>query len=188
MKKSRIFSYDRDDDKMGLKLSSQAEKIIKKLTSDMGSEKVGYIAAVDPQTGEVFYGKTVVEAAKEGRRTKNNPKAIFFFVRVGHPSVDVLKTISLQGSICKDHFPKVKGYVYERKLHLTSLPPNKLNSLALIADTGFSGSIVLDTSIIQNIDSDYLGEEKIGLAGGITQSVSIYTSVYKRCFCEYLKV
>lgn len=50
---------------------------------------------MDPQTGEVFYGKSVVEAAKEGRRMKNDPKAVFFFVKVGYPSVDVLKSIAL---------------------------------------------------------------------------------------------
>lgn len=82
-----------------LKLSGQAKGIVKRLIDSKDSEKVGYIAAVDPQTGEVFYSKSVVEAAKEGRRVKNDPKATFFFVRVGYPSVHVLKGIKLQGYI-----------------------------------------------------------------------------------------
>ena len=74
-----------------LKLSSKAEEVVKRLVDFKDSDKVGYIAAVDPQTGETFYGKNEVEAAKEGRRAKNDPKAVFFFVRVGYPSVHVLK-------------------------------------------------------------------------------------------------
>jgi len=139
-----------------LKLSGQAKEITKKLISSKDSDKVGYIAAVDPQTAEVFYGKSVVEAAKQGRKMKNDPKAVFFFVKVGHPSVDVLKNIALQGHIYEDYFPKIKGCVHNRNLHLTSLPPKNLQDLDFIADTGFSGSVVLDTSITQSLDRDYL--------------------------------
>ncbi len=95
-----------------LKLSDQAKEIAKKLIGSKNSDKAGYIAAVDPQTGEVFYGKSVVEAAKEGRRMKNDPKAVFFFIKVGYPLVDVLKSIALQGHIYEDYFPKVKGCVH----------------------------------------------------------------------------
>jgi len=45
------------------------------------------------------YGNSVVEAAKEGRRVKQDPKAVFFFVRVGYPSVHILKSVVLQGYI-----------------------------------------------------------------------------------------
>ena len=159
-----------------LKLSGQAKKIVKKLIDSINSEKVGYIAAIDPQTGEIFYGKNVIEAAKEGRRIKNNHKAVFFFVKVGYPSVDVLKSIALQGRIYEDYFPKVKGSVHNRNIHLTSSPLKNLQDLNFIADTGFSGSIVLDINIIQRLDRDYLGEKEVTLAGGIVQSVSIYIS------------
>jgi hypothetical protein len=101
-----------------LKLSSQAREIIDRLVDSKDSERVGYIAAVDPQTGEVFYGKTVAEAAKEGRKRQNDSKAIFFFVRVGHPSVHVLKSVNLLGYIDQDYFPKVKGYIQERSFIL----------------------------------------------------------------------
>ena len=50
--------------------------------------------------------------SKEGRRVKNEPKAVFFFVRVGYPSVHVLKSINLQGYIEKDHFPRRISYMH----------------------------------------------------------------------------
>jgi hypothetical protein len=78
-----------------LKLSPKAQEVTARLVDPKNSERAGYIAAVDPQTGEIFYGKTVAEAAKEGRKRKNDPKAVFFFVRVGYPSVHVLKTIQV---------------------------------------------------------------------------------------------
>ncbi len=90
-----------------LKLSPKAEAVTSRLVRAKDSEKTGSIAAVDPQTGEVFYGKTVAEAAKEGRKVKNDPKAAFFFVKVGYPSVHVIKMVRLQGYIEQDYFPKV---------------------------------------------------------------------------------
>lgn len=159
-----------------LKLSLKAKEVTNRLVGSKDSEKVGYIAAVDPQTGEAFYGKTVAEAAKEGRKRKKDSKAVFFFVRVGYPSVHVLKTVRLQGYIYQDYFPKVKGYIQNRSLNLGFLIPGNVQPLELVADTGFSGSIVLDTTAIQGIDRDYLGEDTVTLAGGVIQPVSIYLS------------
>ena len=79
-----------------LKLSSKAEEVVKRLINFKDSDKVGYSAAVDPWSGETFYGKNEGEAAKEGRKAKNDPKAVFFFVRVGYPSVNVLKSINIR--------------------------------------------------------------------------------------------
>lgn len=101
-----------------LKLSPKAEEVVSRLINFKDSDKVGYIAAVDPQTGETFYGKNEVEATKKGRKAKNDPKAVFFFVRVGYPSVHVLKSINLQGYIHQFHFPLVKSYVHNRSLHI----------------------------------------------------------------------
>ena len=92
-----------------LKLSPVAEGVVRRLINSKDSDKVGCIAAVDPQTGEIFYGKNEVEAAKEGRRAKNDPKAVFFFVRVGYPSVHVLKSINLQGYIWLRLMPPPKS-------------------------------------------------------------------------------
>lgn len=87
-----------------LKLSNQAKQIADSLIDLKDSEKAGYIVAIEPDTGEVFYGKSVVEAAKEGRRVKNNPNAVFFFVRVGYPSVQVLKSVVLSSHIESNYF------------------------------------------------------------------------------------
>ena len=159
-----------------LKLSSKAEEVVKRLVDFKDSDKVGYIAAVDPQTGETFYGKNEVEAAKEGRRAKNDPKAVFFFVRVGYPSVHVLKSINLQGYIHQLYFPLVKSYVQNGSLHIVSSIHGDVQPLELIVDTGFSGSLVLDTEVLQGIDGDYLGEDTVTLAGGFVQPVSLYLS------------
>ena len=153
-----------------------SEEMVKRLMDSKDTEKAGYIAAVDPQTGEVFYGKNVVEAAKEGRSVKHDPKAVFFFVRVGYPSVHVLKSIHLQGYIEQEYFPKVKGYVHDRNLHLASSAPDDMPPLDFIADTGFSGSVVLDPKVIQSIERDYLGEDAVTLAGGVDYPVSVYLS------------
>lgn len=64
-----------------LRLSNKAKDAIRRLVDSKNSERVGDIAAIDPRSGEiVFYGKTVVEASNEGRRIKNDPKAIFFLL------------------------------------------------------------------------------------------------------------
>jgi len=159
-----------------LKISPKAKKIIDRLIKTKKSKMVGYIAAIDPQTGDHFFGKTITEAAKNGRRVKKNPKAVFFFVRIGSPSVHVLKTVKLQGKILNDYFPTVQGYVQNKNLHLISSIPKDKKHLEFIADTGFSGNIVIDTNIISRIDTDYLGEDMVTLAGGLVCPVSVYLS------------
>jgi predicted aspartyl protease len=157
-----------------LKLSRKAKKVTSLLVESKDSEYAGYIAAVDPQTGEAFYGKTIAEAAKEGRKRKNDPKAVFFFVRVGYPSVHVLKTVRLQGYIYQDYFPQVKGYIRDGSLNLVYSDPEDGQPLEFIVDTGFSGSLVLDARAIQRIEEDYVGGDEVTLAGGVKQPVSIY--------------
>lgn len=109
-----------------LKLSLKAENVVKKLSKYKNSDKKGFIAAVDPKTGETYYGKSVVEAAKIGRITKNQPKAVFYFVRIGYPSVHILKNINLQGYFTHDNFPTVSGYIHNRNLHLISTTPSDM--------------------------------------------------------------
>ena len=157
-----------------LKLSTKAMETVKRLIGSRESEKVGSIAAVDPKTGETFYGKSVVESAKKGRRMKNDPSAVFFFVRVGYPSVHVLKAVNLKGRIEQAYFPKINGYVHNRSLHFGYSTPSDAHALDFIADTGFSGSIVLDTRVIECIESDYLGEDRVTLAGGVEHPVGVY--------------
>jgi hypothetical protein len=74
-----------------LKLSRKAKKVTSLLVESKDSEYTGHIAAVDPQTGEVFYGKTIAQAVKEGRRKKNDPKAVFFLFESAIPRFMCLK-------------------------------------------------------------------------------------------------
>ncbi|PKP57837.1 MAG: hypothetical protein CVT88_03030 [Candidatus Altiarchaeales archaeon HGW-Altiarchaeales-1] len=157
-----------------LKLSTKAEETVKKLIDARESENLGFIAAIDPETGETFYGRSVVESAKKGRMIKNDPRAAFFFVRVGYPSVHVLKAVNLQGYIEQDYFPKMKGHVHERNLYLGHSTPNDTYTFDFIVDTGFSGSVVMDIEAIQCIESDYLGEDRVTLAGGVEHPVGVY--------------
>jgi hypothetical protein len=120
---------------------AEGKRGYKPIVGARDSEHIGHIAAVDPRTGEVFYGRTIAEATKEGRKKKNDPKAVFFFVRVGYPSVHVLKTLRLQGYIYQDYLPQVKGYIRNGSLNLAHADPENAQSLEFIADTGFSGSL-----------------------------------------------
>ncbi len=100
----------------------------------------------------------------------------YFFVRVGYPSVHVLKTVRLQGYIHQDYFPQVKGYIRNGSLNLAYSDPENGQPLEFIVDTGFSGSLVLDARAIQSIEKDYVGGDEITLAGGVKQPVGIYLS------------
>ncbi len=159
-----------------LNLTEKAKKSVKKLISSKDKSQRGCIAAVNPLTGDFFYGKSVKEAAKEGRKIQEDAKAVFFFVRVGFPSVHMLKHVRLQGNIEGNSFPNVKGHISEEKLHITSEPSGGDPPLNIIVDTGFSGEIVLDGGIIGSIERDYLGEDTVTLAGGVDYTVSVYLS------------
>lgn len=148
--------------------------MVDKLIQAKESGRYGQIAAVDPQTGKAYYGKNVVEASKIGRKQKRDPKAVFFFVRVGHPSVHVLKSIALQGHIERDFFPKIKGYIQNKTVNLVSSISDDNQSFDLIADTGFSGSIVLDLTVIDQINTDYIGVDTVTLAGGVECPVGVH--------------
>jgi len=49
----------------------------------------GMIAAIEPETGEWFLGKNVIEAVKNAK--SKYPQGTFYFIRVGHPSAHVHK-------------------------------------------------------------------------------------------------
>ncbi|HHT9125363.1 MAG TPA: hypothetical protein ACFYD6_06025 [Candidatus Brocadiia bacterium] len=53
------------------------------------------IAAIEPETGDWFLGKNVLEALEKGR--KKYPQGSFYFVRIGYPSAHILK-----GGIIRD--------------------------------------------------------------------------------------
>ena len=64
-----------------------AEEVLAKAHSLKG--KKGMIAAIEPETGEWFLGRNVLEALKNGRKKYVN--GIFYFIRVGYPSAHVHK-------------------------------------------------------------------------------------------------
>lgn len=157
-----------------LNLTPQAQETVKKLASVKESDSIGRIAAIDPETGETFYGNSVAEATKKGRQSKNNPQAAFFFVRVGFPSVHVLKRVVLQGEIQQEYFPKIRGFIQDTHLNLMPSIRENTDFLELMADTGFSGALVLDSKVLEKVEKDYVGVDTVTLAGGNIQQVSMY--------------
>ncbi|MBI5214872.1 MAG: hypothetical protein HY960_03905 [Ignavibacteriae bacterium] len=50
-------------------------------------QKRGMLAAVEPESGDWFLGKDVLEAFKKGK--KKYPSGTFYFVRIGYTSAHV---------------------------------------------------------------------------------------------------
>jgi len=65
--------------------SKEAFESLKKF----GRDFKGKIAAIEPESGEYFLGKTALEAFHKAR--KKYPKAMFYFIRIGYPAVDFHK-------------------------------------------------------------------------------------------------
>lgn len=59
-----------------------SEEVLAKVQALKG--KKGMIVAIEPDTGDWFLGKNVIESLKKGR--KKYPDGIFYFIRVGYPS------------------------------------------------------------------------------------------------------
>lgn len=69
-----------------------SEEILVKVHSLKGEK--GKIAAIDPETGEYFLGKTLLEAVAKGR--EKHPGKVFYTVRVGSPFAHQLKGATKQ--------------------------------------------------------------------------------------------
>ena len=65
-----------------LEIKRPSEEILSQVNT-LESEK-GKIVAIEPDTGEWFLGKDIIEAFKNARL--KYPQGIFYFVRVGYPS------------------------------------------------------------------------------------------------------
>jgi hypothetical protein len=65
-----------------LEIKRPSEEILSQVNA-LESEK-GKIVAIEPDTGEWFLGKDIIEAFKSARL--KYPQGIFYFVRVGYPS------------------------------------------------------------------------------------------------------
>ena len=82
---------------MELNLSKKAKNIAEKLKQAVDSPDKGNIAAIHPDNGDVFYGEDEIEALEKG--WEKYPDTIFYTIRIGYPSVAVLKRVGLQGEI-----------------------------------------------------------------------------------------
>lgn len=49
----------------------------------------GQVVAIEVESGEVFLGRTALEAAMKARRTFSD--RLFYFIRIGYPAVHSLK-------------------------------------------------------------------------------------------------
>ena len=59
-------------------------KFVNRLHSQLSNKK-GWIAAVESETGKYILGKSLREAINKAR--KNFPDKVFYFIRIGYPYV-----------------------------------------------------------------------------------------------------
>lgn len=64
-----------------------SEEVLRKVQSLEG--KKGMLVAIEPDSGDYFFGKTTLEALKEAR--EKYPEGFFYLVRVGYPSAHAHK-------------------------------------------------------------------------------------------------
>ena len=69
------------------KVKRPSQEILSKIQT-LKKEK-GMIEAIEPETGDWFLGKNVIEALKNAR--SKYPQGAFYFIRVGYPSAHVHK-------------------------------------------------------------------------------------------------
>ncbi|MDZ7360843.1 MAG: hypothetical protein ONB46_08970 [candidate division KSB1 bacterium] len=66
------------------KLKMPSKSLIKKIEALEAKHK-GMIAAIDPDSGNYFLGKDMINAVEKGR--KKYPNAVFYCIRIGYPAV-----------------------------------------------------------------------------------------------------
>ncbi len=69
--------------------AQKALAIYKKHMARLETAERGKVVAIEVDSGEVFVGRTALEAAMKGRR--KFPDKIFYFTRVGYTAVHSLK-------------------------------------------------------------------------------------------------
>jgi hypothetical protein len=158
-----------------LKLSPKAKTTAEKLKLATDSLDKGKIAAIDPESGEYIIGNTTIEAFKRGKEKKLGQNG-FYFVRIGFPFVDEVKTKILEGYIANNRYPKTTGTIIDKRIHLDSSPDIKGNIFELIPDTGFTEYLSLGTNMIEDIEHYYMGEKPFNFAGNNESSCEIFLS------------
>ena len=63
----------------------KGEAIYQTLKERLEADHRGEIVAIEPESGDYFLGKDVVEATEAGRNA--HPDKLFYYVRVGFPAV-----------------------------------------------------------------------------------------------------
>jgi hypothetical protein len=64
-----------------------SQEVLTKIQTLKG--KKGMLVAIEPETGDWFFGENVLQALKKAR--KRYPTGTFYFVRVGYPSAHAHK-------------------------------------------------------------------------------------------------
>lgn len=63
----------------------KGERIYAAIRSELEPEHKGEIAAIEPESGDYFWGKSVIEAI--GKAREKYPDKVFHVVRIGFPAV-----------------------------------------------------------------------------------------------------
>ncbi|MEA3346341.1 MAG: hypothetical protein U9Q78_08920 [Chloroflexota bacterium] len=67
----------------------KGERIYAAIRSELELEHKGEIAAIEPESGDYFLGKSVIEAIDKAR--EKYPDKVFHVVRIGFPALHVFK-------------------------------------------------------------------------------------------------
>jgi hypothetical protein len=67
----------------------KGERIYAAIRSKLEPEHKGEIAAIEPESGDYFLGKSVIEAIDKAR--EKYPDKVFHVVRIGFPALHVFK-------------------------------------------------------------------------------------------------
>jgi len=60
---------------------------VRQIERQLGRRARGLIVALDLSSDRFFVGRSVLDAARQGRRELGDPHHTFFFIRVGSPAV-----------------------------------------------------------------------------------------------------
>jgi hypothetical protein len=79
----KILLVDKDE------IIDKGERIYAAIRSELEPEHKGDIAAIEPESGDYFLGKSVIEAIDKAR--EKYPDKVFHVVRIGYPVVHVFR-------------------------------------------------------------------------------------------------
>ncbi len=71
--------------------AAKGRQVYKQIQTDLEAKHKGKIVAIEPESGDYFLGRTIGEAGNKAK--KKYPDKIFYFARIGHRAVHVLRRI-----------------------------------------------------------------------------------------------